>query len=113
MKKKYRFLDLDREHQLEILGNLSNDKAAKKSMWVFVSDYPVELATAIAWDTSVTIVDEHVESLVFMIDHKGKVRRPILIDDLNEDSVWMEGRHRSIASEELGFKTIPAFVRVK
>jgi len=39
--------------------------------------------------------------------------RPILIDDLNEGHIWMEGRHRSIASEKLGLKTIPALYRIE
>lgn len=111
MKKQYRFSDLDREHRIEVIGNLGR-KVAEKTVWRLVPDYPVNLATGMAWDTSVTIADDDVESVMREIEHAGKVLRPILIDDLDEDSVWMEGRHRSIASEELGLKTIPALVRI-
>lgn len=65
-----------------------------------------------AWDTSVVIFDSHVESVLRDIEHAGKVLRPILIDDLDEDEPWMEGRHRAIASEKLGLRTIPALVRI-
>lgn len=112
MKKKYRFADLGKEHQFEIIGNLGRE-VAKKTVWDLVQDYPVDLAAAMAWDSSIVISDARVQSTVEKIKHTGKVLRPILIDDLDEDSRWMEGRHRSMASEELGFKTIPALVRIK
>lgn len=112
MKKQYRFSDLDREHQIEVIGNLGRP-AAKKTVWKLVPDFPVEAATAMAWDTSVMIFDNRVESTVRKIEQAGKVLRPILIDDLDEDAPWMEGRHRSVASEELGLKTIPALVRIE
>jgi hypothetical protein len=111
MKKQYRFSDLDREHQVEVIGNLGT--RARKTVWELVPDFPVDLAAAMAWDTSVLIFDDHVESVVRKIEQAGKVLRPILIDDLDEDYAWMEGRHRSIASENMGLKTIPALVRVK
>lgn len=112
MKKQYRFSDLDREHQIEVIGNLGRP-AAEKTVWKLVPDFPVNLAAAMAWDTSVVIFDQRVESVARKIEHAGKVLRPILIDDLYEDSPWMEGRHRSIASEKMGLETIPALVRIK
>jgi len=112
MKKLYKFSEMGEEHQDEITGNLGL-KLARKTVWELVQDYPVDQAVALAWDTSVTIFDRDVESVRWQIESEGKVTRPILIDGLNEGSVWMEGRHRSIASEALGLKTIPAFVRVK
>lgn len=111
MKRKYRFSDLDREHQLEVIGNIGTRAAAEKTVWRLVPDFPVELATAMAWDTSIMIFDDHVEAVAARIEREG-VLRPILVDDLDEGNAWMEGRHRSIASEKLGFKTIPALVRI-
>jgi hypothetical protein len=111
-KKRYRFSELDREHQIEIIGNLGR-AVAQKTVWELVPDFPVNEATAWAWDTSVTIFDHDVESVKQEIEREGKVLRPILIDTLNESSIWMEGRHRSIASEELGLKTIPALYRIE
>lgn len=110
--KRIRFSDLDREHQIEVIGNLGR-KAAGKTAWNLVPDFPVDLATAMAWDTSVVIFDMRVQSTVRAIEHEGKVLRPILVDDLDADAVWMEGRHRAIASEALGLKTIPALVRIR
>lgn len=95
-----------------MVGNLGRE-VAEKTVWQLVPDYPIDQAAALAWDTSVTIFDADVHSVASRIEHAGKVLRPILIDDLDEDHPWMEGRHRSIASEELGLKTIPALVRVK
>lgn len=112
-KKRYRFSDLDREHQIEVVGNLGTRAIAEKTVWELVLDYPVDMAAAMAWDTSITIFDDRLESAVRAIEHAGRVLRPILIDDLDEGYVWMEGRHRSIASEKLGLKTIPALVRVE
>lgn len=110
--KEYKFKDLDAEHQAEVRSNVG-DKAAKKTVWTFVPDYPVSAAAALAWDTSIVIMDDRVDDVLSQIRDAGEVLRPILIDDLDPDSSWMEGHHRSIASEELGLKTIPALVRIK
>lgn len=111
-ERNYSFSQLDREHQHEIIGNLGR-KVAEQTVWRLIPDFPVDQAAAMAWDTSITIFDADVESIKDQIKHKGKVLRPILIDDLDEEHVWMEGRHRSIASEELGLKTIPALYRIE
>jgi hypothetical protein len=108
----YKFSEMGEEHQDEITGNLGQ-KLARKTAWELVPDFPVDQAVALTWDTSVTIFDRDVESVKWQIESEGKVTRPILIDALDEESIWMEGRHRSLASEALGLKTIPAFVRVK
>lgn len=111
-ENRYLFSELDKEHQIEIVGNLGR-KVAEQTVWQLIPDFPVDQAAATAWDTSITIFDSDVESVMSQIEHQGKVIRPILIDDLDEESVWMEGRHRSIASEELGLKTIPALYRIE
>ena len=113
MNKRYRFSELGQEHQIEVIGNIGIRSSAEETVWELVPDYPVDLATAMAWYTSILIFDGRVESVVDRIRQAGKVLRPILIDDLDEDSPWMEGRHRSIASEKLGLSTIPALVRIK
>lgn len=112
MSRDLLFLDLDREHQREVIGNLGRE-VAERTVWELVPDYPVDQAAAWAWDTSITIFDRDIESVMDGIKRAGKVLRPILIDDLDEEGVWMEGRHRAIASEELGLKTIPALVRIR
>lgn len=111
-EKTFRFSDLSREHQGEIVGNLGH-KVAQQTVWKMVPHFPVDQAAALAWDTSIQIFDHDVESLVRQIEHQGKVTRPILIDDLDEEGAWMEGRHRSIASQEMGLKTIPALYRIE
>lgn len=111
MKKQYRFSELDHEHQLEVIGNLGR-KIAETTVWEYVSDYPVDPAAALADVTSIQIFDSDIESLIEAIKRRGKVTRPILIDELDEDASWMEGRHRSLASQEMGLKTIPALVRI-
>ncbi len=113
MNKRYRFSDLGQEHQIEVIGNVGIRSVAEETVWELVPDYPVDLAAGMAWDTSILIFDGRVESVVRKIEQDGKVLRPILIDAIDEDSPWMEGRHRSIASEKLGLKTIPALVRIK
>jgi hypothetical protein len=113
VEKHYKFSELSKEHQIEVIGNIGLAVAAEKTVWELVPDYPVDLAAGMAWDTSVMIFDDRVESTADKIRRAGKVLRPILIDDLDEDSPWMEGRHRSIASEKLGLKTIPALVRIR
>lgn len=110
-KKNITFSDLDREHQVEVAGNLGRT-VAEKTAWQLVSDYPVDQAAAMAWDTSVVIYDSRIESLARQIEDAGKVLRPIMIDDLDAGSSWMEGRHRAIASEKLGLKTIPVLLRI-
>lgn len=110
--KVFRFSELNREHQGEIIGNLGR-KVAQKTVWELVPDYPVDAAAALADATAIQIFDDDVESLIEGIKHQGKVIRPILIDELDEDAPWMEGRHRSFASQEMGLKTIPALVRVE
>jgi hypothetical protein len=112
-ERTYLFSELDKEHQIEIIGNLDDRKVAEKTVWKLVPDFPVDQASAMAWDTSVIIFDADVESVMEQIKRKGGVQRPILIDDLDEEDQWMEGRHRSIASEELGLKTIPALYRIE
>lgn len=111
-EKTLRFSELDKEYQNEIVGNLGRE-VAQKTIWKLVPDFPVDEAAALAWDTSITIFDRDVESLALQIEYQGKVTRPILIDTLDEEDIWMEGRHRSIASEKLGLKTIPALYRVE
>jgi len=111
-ERHYLFSELDQEYQREIVGNLGR-KVAKQTVWQLVPDFPVDQALAIAWDTSITIFDRDVESLMRQIERQGQVLRPILVDEVNEEGVWMEGRHRSIASAELGLKTIPALYRVE
>jgi len=111
-EKTFRFAELGREHQVEIVGNLGR-KVAQNTVWELVPDFSVDSAAALAWDTSIQIFDEDVEDLVEGIKRQGKVTRPILIDELDEDAPWMEGRHRAIASEELGLKTIPALYRIE
>jgi len=113
MRKRYRFSDLDREHQIEVIGNLGTRKVAEKTVWELVPDFPVNIAAGMAWDTSIMIADDRVDSVARKIENQGKVVRPILVDDLDEGYVWMEGRHRSIASEKLGLKTIPALYRIE
>jgi hypothetical protein len=109
----YTFSELDREHQGEIVGNMGR-KLALLTSWKFVPDYPVDAAAALADDTAIQIFDHDIESIIDAIKHQGGVKRPILIDELNEDeSPWMEGRHRSLASQEMGLKTIPALVRIE
>jgi hypothetical protein len=112
MKTKYRFSDLGREHQIEVIGNLGR-KVAKGTVWELIPDFPVDQAAALAWDTGIQIFDDDVESLIEAIKHHGNVIRPILIDDLDDDNQWMEGRHRAISSQEMGLKRIPALYRVK
>lgn len=111
-EKTFRFSELSREHQGEIVGNLGR-KVAQKTVWQLVPDFPVDQAAALAADTSIQIFDDDVESLVRQIKHQGQVTRPILIDELDEEGAWMEGRHRSFASQEMSLKTIPALYRVK
>jgi hypothetical protein len=111
-EKTFRFSELGREHQAEIAGNLGL-KTAKETVWKLVPDFPVDQAAALAWDTSIQIFDDDVDSVARQIEREGKVTRPILIDDLSEEHTWMEGRHRSIASEKLGLKTIPALYRIE
>jgi hypothetical protein len=111
--REYKFSELDPEHQLEIVGNLGIKKLAEKTVWKMIPDFPVSQAAALAWDTSIQIFEGDVMSIAQEIEREGKVLRPILIDDTDEGNVWMEGRHRSIASEELGFKTIPALYRIE
>jgi len=108
----YTFAELDREHQGEIVGNLGR-KVAQQTVWKFVPDFPVDAAAALADDTAIQIFDHDIESIVEAIKHQGGVKRPILIDELDEDESWMEGRHRSLASQEMGLKTIPALYRVE
>lgn len=110
--KIFKFSELGQEHKSEIVGNLGR-KVAEKTMWALIPDYPVDQAAALADDTSIQIFDRDVESIIEAIKHQGKVTRPILIDDLDEDRAWMEGRHRSFASQEMGLKTIPALYRIE
>jgi hypothetical protein len=113
--RTYLFSELGKQHQNEIVGNLGRE-VAEKTVWELVPDYPVDEAAAWAWDTAIMIHDDDVESLMGRIKRQG-VLRPILIDTLHADEegegVWMEGRHRSIASEQLGLKTIPALYRIE
>lgn len=108
----YTFVELDHEHQGEIVGNLGR-KVAQQTSWKFVPDFPVDAAAALADDTAIQIFDEDLEFMIAAIKRQGKVTRPILIDTLDEDSAWMEGRHRSFASQEMRLKTIPALYRVE
>lgn len=112
MKKQYRFSELDREHQAEVIGNLGREEA-RKTVWEFVPEFPTDQAAALAWDTSIQIFDDDVASVKRQIEHQGKVTRPILVDDLDKDGPWMEGKHRAIASAELRLRTIPALVRIE
>lgn len=111
MKKQYRFSELDHQHQVEVIGNLGR-KVAETTVWKYVPDFSVDHAAALADDTSIQIFDADIKSLVEGIGREGKVIRPILIDESDEDAPWMEGRHRSLASQEMGLKTIPALVRI-
>ena len=114
-RKYYLFSELDQEHQRAVVANLGRG-AAKKTVWRLMSDFPVDQAAAIAWDTSLVIHDRDVESEVAQIEILGEVRRPVLIDQLHAldvEDIWMEGKHRAIASEKLGLKTIPALVRIE
>jgi hypothetical protein len=110
--KVYKFSELDQEHQGEIVGNLGR-KVAKQTTWRFIPDYPVDAAAALADETAIQIFFRDIESMIDAIKHQGKVTRPILIDELDEDEDrhWMEGRHRSFASQEMRLKVIPALVR--
>jgi hypothetical protein len=110
--KTFKFLELDREHQGEIVGNLGR-KVAKDTVWELIPDYPVDAAAALADATAIQIFDDDIESIIEGIKHQGKVTRPILIDELDEEASWMEGRHRSLASQEMGLETIPALVRIE
>jgi hypothetical protein len=110
--KTFKFSELSREHQGEIVGNLGR-KVAQGTVWELVPDFPVDNAAALADDTAIQIFDDDVESLIEGIKHQGKVTRPILIDELDEERPWMEGRHRSIASQQMGLKTIPALYRIE
>lgn len=112
-RKLTRFSDLSQEHQNEVVGHLGR-AAARKTLWRFEPRLSVDQAAAIAWDVSVIVHDSRVENVMAALKAGGKIR-PILIDDLDEDlnTSWMEGIHRSLAAKELGFKAIPAFVRVE
>lgn len=114
MKKlqKYSFSELQPQHRMEVTANLG-DKTARKTVWELVPDYPVDAAATLAWDTSISIFDHDIESLMGQIKDAGEVLRPIIIDELDYDAPWMEGHHRAIASEELGLKTIPALIRIE
>jgi hypothetical protein len=111
-EKTLKFSELSREHQVEIVGNLGPE-VAQRTLWRLIPDFPVDHAAALAWDTSVMIFDADIESIMEQIERKGGVHRPILIDDLDEEDQWMEGRHRSIASQKMGLKTIPALYRLE
>lgn len=113
-RKIFKFSELNREHQGEIVANLG-PKVAQGTAWELVPDYPVDAAAALADATSIQIFDEDIESLIEAIKHQGKVTRPILIDELDEDEDrhWMEGRHRSFASQQMRLETIPALVRIE
>lgn len=112
--KTFRFSNLNREHQREIVGNLGR-KASQDTVWEFAPDFPVDHAAALADDKihPTKVRDDDVESLIEEIKHQGKVTRPILIDELGKQGVWMEGRHRSLASQKMGFKTILALYRIE
>ncbi len=110
-KDTFAFSELGREHQVEIVGNLGR-KVAERTIWKLVPDFPVDAAAALADSTSIQIFDSDVQDVMDGIRRKGKVTRPILIDETGEEA-WMEGRHRSFASQELGLKTIPALYRVE
>lgn len=126
MKKRYRFSELDRNQQLAVIANLRktpgvfdwipdgnfSEKLAQSTVWEFISDYPVDLAAGYAWDNSVVIFDADVRSMAIKIEAEGKAITPILIDDTDEEDVWIEGRLRAIAYEKLGLETIPALVRI-
>lgn len=111
-EKTFRFAELNREHQGEIVGNLGR-KVAQGTVWKLVPDFPVDHAAALADVTAIQIFDDDIESLIEGIKHQGKVTRPILIDELDEEGAWMEGKHRSLASQQMGLKTIPALYRVE
>lgn len=111
-EKIFRFSELSREHQGEIVGNLGR-KVSRSTVWQLVPDFPVDHAAALADDTGIQIFDDDIESLIERIKHQGKVTRPILIDELDEEAPWMEGRHRSLASQEMGLKTIPTLYRIE
>lgn len=111
-EETYTFAELDREYQGEIVGNLGR-KVAPQTVWKFVPDFEVGYAAALADDTAIQIFDDDMEAMIEAIKHQGKVTRPILIDELDEDRVWMEGRHRSLASQEIGLKTIPVLYRIE
>jgi len=110
-RKTFRFAELSREHQGEIVGNLGR-QIAQSTVWGLV-DYPVDAAAALADGTSIQIFDDDVEAVKSAIQHEGRITRPILIDETDEHGAWMEGRHRSFAAQELRMKTIPALVRVE
>jgi len=40
-KKTFRFSDLEKEHQIEIIGNLGR-KVAEKTVWELIPDFPVD-----------------------------------------------------------------------
>jgi len=110
-KKLYAFRDLDLEHQWEVLWHLDK-KAAKTTVWRLEERYPTETAAAFAWDMSIAVHDSRVDNVANVLEAGGAMR-PILIDDLVEGEGWIEGIHRSIAAQKLGWKTVPVLLRVK
>ena len=110
MSRTIPFSKLTPEHQDEIVGNLG-EKVAESTRWQLDEKFPTEFAASMAWDTSVVMSDYRIRSLAAQIESSGTVR-PILVDDLDVEEAWMEGRHRAIAAESIGMKTIPALVRV-
>jgi hypothetical protein len=110
--KTFKFAQLSKEHQGEIVGNLGR-KVAQGTVWKLIPDFSVDHAAALADVTSIQIFDEDIKSMISAIKHQGKVTRPILIDELNEECPWIEGRHRSLASQEMGLKKILTLYRVE
>lgn len=110
-KKTYSFKELAREHQLEVIGHLGK-KAARTTVWRLEKEYPTYAAAAFAWDTAIMVHDSRVDAVASGLKAGGDLR-PILIDDLVEGDGWIEGIHRSIASGQLGRKTMPVLLRVK
>jgi hypothetical protein len=109
--RTYKFREMDKLHQQEIVWNLG-ERLAKETAWKFVRKYPVQEAVALTDDVGVLLSDRRVMDVVSGLQAGGKFR-PVLIDEIDEKGSWMEGMHRSIAAEELGMDFLPAFVRVE
>lgn len=111
----YLFSELGREHQREVEENLDK-QTARTTRWVFDPEFPTEHVVVLAIDTKhpTTVRRENVLSVSLAIIERGGVIRPILVDDRDRNGGWwwMEGRHRSLAAEMLGMKTVPVLRRV-
>jgi len=110
VKKYYKFSELPTEHQHEIVGHLGG--SAVKTAWKFERKFPTEEAVQVAWDSCVMISDSRVRNVMMGLEAGGTLR-PMLMDTLDEDNVWMEGHHRAFAASNLGYKTVPVFLRVE